>query len=330
MSHAWMPLYVSDYLADTGHLSTVEHGAYMLLIMHYWQTGGLPDDERKLSRIARLSADEWGAVRDTLADLFCDGWTHSRIDAELAHASDVISKRSAAARAMHERRKADQRQNECTSDANASANAEHANMQNAIPSPSPLPVYDANASHTKRERAGDDWPADYRDQFWRAYPHRVGKSAALAKLDRIRKSGGVTFARLMGGLSAYIASKPADRQWCNPATWLNQGRWDDEPSIDDGKPAFGGQRASGAPRPDPVVSAMVAMCNRGARSPTAEPPFDPFSPRPDGGTAGDGWPDDRTIDLAPVAGGRSGNHAGGGGGPSLFAIQGGGRWGGGR
>lgn len=111
------------------------------------------------------------------------------------------------------------------------------------------------------------------------------------------------------------------RNWVISAKERAHGRFDNRNT---------GQRASGAPRPDPVVSAMVAMCNRGPRSPTAEPPFDPFSPRPDGGTAGDGWPDDRTIDLAPVAGGRSGNHAGGGGGPSLFAIQGGGRWGGSR
>lgn len=92
----WMPLYVADYLADTGHLSTVEHGAYMLLIMNYWQNGGLPTDEHRLARICRMSIGEWSAVRDTLADLFGDGWKHGRIDREIASACETMSKRSAA------------------------------------------------------------------------------------------------------------------------------------------------------------------------------------------------------------------------------------------
>lgn len=164
MSHAWMPLYVADYLADTGHLSTVEHGAYMLLIMHYWQTGGLPDDDRKLARIARLPLEQWQEIRDTLSDLFGPQWEHKRIDAELAHASDVISKRSAAAKAMHAKRNASAQQEEFTIPANAPAHAEQVNVQTGLPSPSPSPLIHSHPSdaHSQSNKARgrsipDDW-----------------------------------------------------------------------------------------------------------------------------------------------------------------------------
>ena len=48
MSKAWMPLYIGDYMADTGHLSTAEHGCYLLLIMHYWENGSIPIEDDKL------------------------------------------------------------------------------------------------------------------------------------------------------------------------------------------------------------------------------------------------------------------------------------------
>lgn len=83
----YMPLYVADYMADAAHLSTVEHGAYLLLIMTYWQRGSaLPADDRKLARIVRMTDDEWRDVRDTLAEFFRvtgETWSHKRIDHEL-------------------------------------------------------------------------------------------------------------------------------------------------------------------------------------------------------------------------------------------------------
>lgn len=65
-----------------------EHGAYFLLILHYWSNGGLPADESKLARITRMTAPEWASVRDTIADFFDANWQHFRIDAELATARE--------------------------------------------------------------------------------------------------------------------------------------------------------------------------------------------------------------------------------------------------
>ena len=97
MSRAWMPFYVADYLADTGHLTTAEHGAYLLLIMHYWSNGGLPDDDKKLARIVRMSPSEWAEARETLSEFFQDGWSHKRIDAEFARAAEKSQKAAASA-----------------------------------------------------------------------------------------------------------------------------------------------------------------------------------------------------------------------------------------
>lgn len=91
-----MSLHVGDYRRDTAHLDAAEHGAYLLLIMHYWSTGGLPDDDQKLARIACMSARDWQKVRPTIAAFFKDGWRHGRIDSELVDAQARYERRAAA------------------------------------------------------------------------------------------------------------------------------------------------------------------------------------------------------------------------------------------
>ena len=89
MNRPWMPLYVADYRRDTAHLSTAEHGAYLLLIMHYWATGGLPDDDRQLARIACMTNSEWRRTRPIVQAFFFDGWKHKRIEFELTEAARI-------------------------------------------------------------------------------------------------------------------------------------------------------------------------------------------------------------------------------------------------
>jgi len=92
----WMPLHIPDYLADTSHLSTEEHGAYLLLIMHYWQQNGLPDDDTRLARIARLPLDQWAKVRPAIRPFFGSGWFHKRVEAERVKAETKFQNLSAA------------------------------------------------------------------------------------------------------------------------------------------------------------------------------------------------------------------------------------------
>lgn len=74
----------------------------------------------------------------------------------------------------------------------------------------------------------DDWPEDFGDQFWAAWPRHFRKAAkkdVFKKLARIRKSREATWAELFGGVTAYFASNP-EYQWIPaPEVWLNKQRW---------------------------------------------------------------------------------------------------------
>ena len=96
-----MPLYIGDYLADTAHLTCEQHGAYLLLIMHYWKTGGLPPDESSLKRICGLQGqggeNKWRSICLAIAPFFEQpGWRHKRIEAELQKAEIISTKRKMA------------------------------------------------------------------------------------------------------------------------------------------------------------------------------------------------------------------------------------------
>lgn len=153
MSAPWMPLYVRDYLADTAHLRAAESGAYLHLIMAYWVSGNLPEDDRQLATIAKMTLAEWKRARPTIQAFFHDGWKHGRIDKELARTAEVAAGYASRASQAAKKRWAK----------NASSNA----ASNASSIPQAMLGHAEPQPHTQRKEdiAPDGAPADLKYAF---------------------------------------------------------------------------------------------------------------------------------------------------------------------
>lgn len=94
-----LPLFTDAFIADTGHLSAQETGAYMMLLMVAWRSPAcrLPDDDDKLARWARVDRRTWLRIKRSVMEFWVliDGaWSQKRLSKE----REIVSKRADAAR----------------------------------------------------------------------------------------------------------------------------------------------------------------------------------------------------------------------------------------
>lgn len=84
-----MPLDTNAYLADTGHLSTFEHGAYLLILMAMWRTpdGWISNDDQYLARASRMTNDKWRKISPTIRALL-------RVDGEKISQKRLLKNKS--------------------------------------------------------------------------------------------------------------------------------------------------------------------------------------------------------------------------------------------
>ncbi|WP_374634024.1 YdaU family protein [Ferrovibrio sp.] len=188
---AWMPLYIGDYLADTGRLSTEGHGAYLLLIMDYWRNGPPPDDDDTLAAITKLPLGRWRKMRPVLLSMFRqDGgvWRHKRIDAERDRAAGVTSERSAAGKAGAEARWGKRHgKDDGYGIANAMANASQNDAPSQSQSPKDYPSLRSGGAtndrppHDQRgSRLPDGWQPSAEARAWAAgegFPDTTSETA---------------------------------------------------------------------------------------------------------------------------------------------------------
>jgi uncharacterized protein YdaU (DUF1376 family) len=154
--NTWMPMFWGDYLRDTGHLSTAEHGAYMLLIGHYWTTGQpLADNDHTLARITRQTVVAWRKMREAIVAFFtvADGsWHHGRIDAELDRALRFIERQAANGSRGGRPRKPNKTQEKPT------ANPNHIPLETTSEPPSHSYPHGEDHSGAARASASPDGP----------------------------------------------------------------------------------------------------------------------------------------------------------------------------
>lgn len=93
---AWFPFDGGAYLRDTLHLTTEQHGAYLLLLIAAWPLNGeLPNDDEQLAAICRLPLPTWKRYRSVLLKFFDvtpESITQKRVKLERERA-DLVSKK---------------------------------------------------------------------------------------------------------------------------------------------------------------------------------------------------------------------------------------------
>ena len=212
MSIPYMPLYWGDYLGDTQHLTAIEHGGYLLLIAHYWRTGGIPSDEIKLARICRMTTKEWNRHGSTIMEFFKDG-KHSRIDAELEKVAQKTEKmRRSAQKRWNVEPEAKSLESLKSDDAKALPMQSRSNDNQ-----------NQNQNHNKNNNNRSASLAGF-DDFWKAYPRKVAKGSAVKAWRTAIKKANVE--EIIRATEKY--KWPDDPKFIpHPATWLNAERWAD-------------------------------------------------------------------------------------------------------
>ena len=161
----YVPIFVTDYLGDTTELSTEEHGAYFLLILTCWKQEdcSLPDDDRKLARICRLSTRKWKQIRETMEDYWTienGRWTNERLQKEWAY---VKNRSNSAREAANARWNSQDTENKGSGSCDGNADAYAGAYANAdAPQPQPqIEEPDGSSSPptpSPKLLTGKDWP----------------------------------------------------------------------------------------------------------------------------------------------------------------------------
>jgi len=208
---------IGDYKSHTEHLSEMEDLTYRrLLDWYYLHETPIPLDLTETARQIRMRSHS-DCITLVLQEYFertNDGWIHHRANAEILKAGDKSQKASESAKARWKKK-----------DANALPTQSESNATHNT-----LPI----TQDTKHKEKQPTALSVRFDEFWKAYPKKIGKDAAKKAFEK-RKPDAVMLTQMVNAINFQRRTaawqKDGGQFIPNPATWLNQGRWQDEVST---------------------------------------------------------------------------------------------------
>ena len=219
---------IADYRKDTTHLNPIEHYIYRSLIdWYYLDEHPIPKETQLVIRRLSLGLDMVNLVENVINDFFElkeKGYVHNRIEVEILEFHAKAGKNKENGKLGGRPAKSSVAQDKTQSVNNKNPIESELNLNHK-----PLTINHKPLTNLKPIRANA--LDNGFEEFWQAYPKKVGKDAAAKSWSKVK-------ARIDDILPALTWQKESD-QWRrndgqfipNPATYLNQGRWQDEQPV---------------------------------------------------------------------------------------------------
>lgn len=212
-------LYIGDYQRDTAHLSIAEHGAYLLMLQHYYATEKPLPEGKALHRMLRAQDKTERDAIDSVARQFWsttdDGLVNERCDKEITKARAQADTNAEIARAREAKRKAAREGNEQSTNRATNDQPNHSQIPEKKEKKPPTPLQ------------GEDPPGFV--EFWATWPSTERKVARKQCAEKWRRHGLSVKTDL---IVAHVQAMKQTRQWSDgyepaPLTYLNGERWKD-------------------------------------------------------------------------------------------------------
>ena len=220
-------LYIGDYQRDTAHLSVTEHGAYMLMLQHYYATEKPLPTGKALHRMLRAQDKEEREAIDSVASQFWTltdaGLVNERADVEITKAASQGDTNARIAREREEKRRA----------------AREANEQSTNRATNDQPNH-SQTPDTREEKKNPPTPKGAGEgrfpEFWAAWPNterKQDRKKCLAKWQRSRWDADADV------IVTHVLAMRETRKWRDgfepaPLTYLNGERWRDGVTVEAG------------------------------------------------------------------------------------------------